>query len=63
MKRATISLSDAEYTYLLDAASNVAKHEMRRCSISELIRFLIEKDMKVKALCTAEALYSLEGTA
>lgn len=60
MKRATIDLTDGEYKYLIDAASNVAKHELRRCGISELIRFLIEQDMKVKGLHNAEALYTLK---
>jgi Glu-tRNA(Gln) amidotransferase subunit E-like FAD-binding protein len=61
MKRATIDLTDAEYKYLVDAASNVSKHELRRCGISELIRFLIEQDMNAKSLYEAEGLYSLKS--
>lgn len=59
MKRATVDLTDVEYKYLVNASTNVAKHELRRCGISELIRFLIEQDMKVRGLYTAESLYSL----
>jgi O-phosphoseryl-tRNA(Cys) synthetase len=60
MKRATVDLTDAEYRYLLEAAMNVSRHELRRCGISELIRFLIEQDMKVRGLFGSDALYSLK---
>jgi hypothetical protein len=60
MKRATVDLTDAEYRYLVEAAMNVSKHELRRCGISELIRFLIENDMKVRGLYTSKDLYRLK---
>jgi hypothetical protein len=60
MKRATVDLTDAEYRYLLEAALNVSRHELRRCGISELIRFLIEQDMKIRGLFNSKSLYSLK---